>query len=81
MEREPDEVKAGRERRLAMAEELRKAELVRDRLEGLIRLTETFPGDHVMRARLEDLNLERTLKEVEGAVRDLTDRLLYPRGT
>ncbi len=81
MEREPDEVKAGRERRLAMAEELRKAELVRDRLEGLLGLTGTFPEGHPMRARLEDLHLERALGEVEGEVRDLTDRLLYPRGT
>ena len=81
MEREPDEVRAGRERRLAMAEELRKAELVRDRLEGLVRLTGTFPEGHAMRARLDDLHLERALGEVEGDVRDLTDRLLYPRST
>jgi hypothetical protein len=81
MEREPDEVRAGRERRLSMAEELRKAELVRDRLEGLVRLTGTFPEGHAMRARLENLHLEHALGEVEGEVRDLTDRLLYPRGT
>jgi hypothetical protein len=81
MEREPDEVRAGRERRLTMAEELRKAELVRDRLEGLVRLAGTFPEGHAIRARREDLHLERALGEVEGEVRDLTDRLLYPRGT
>jgi hypothetical protein len=64
-----------------MAEELRKAELVRDRLEGLVRLAKDFPEGHAMRARLEDLHLERALGEVDGEVRDLTDRLLYPRGT
>lgn len=81
MDREPDEVRAGRERRLTMAEELRKAELVRDRLEGLVRLAGTFPEGHTMRVRLDNLHLERALGEVEGEVRDLTDRLLYPRGT
>jgi hypothetical protein len=48
--RDPREA-AARERQTAMADELRKAELVRDRLEGLNQLvavrdkaTETFPG-------------------------------------
>ena len=81
MEQDRPEGVASRGRQAAMVEELRKAELVRDRLEGLVRLAETFPEGHAMRARLQDLHLERALAEVEGEVRDLTDRLLYPRGT
>ena len=38
MEREEVEFRAAKDRITAMAEELRKAELVRDRLEGLVRL-------------------------------------------
>ena len=81
MEQDRPEAVAARGRQAEMVEELRKAELVRDRLEGLLGLAGTFPEGHAMRARLEDLHLERALGEVEGEVRDLTDRLLYPRGT
>jgi hypothetical protein len=41
VERDEAEVRAGKRRRMAMVEELRKAELVRDRLEGLTNFRET----------------------------------------
>jgi hypothetical protein len=43
MERDDAEFRAASERITAMAEELRKAELVRDRLEGLARLMGSYP--------------------------------------
>jgi hypothetical protein len=76
-----DEARAGRERREAMAEELRKAELVRDRLEGLGRLARSYPEGHDMRVRLEGLHLERALGEVQEDIGRLWDRILHPRGT
>jgi hypothetical protein len=64
-----------------MAEELRKAELVRDRLEDLARLMGSYPEGHDMRARLEALHVDRALEGVNEDIRLLTDALLYPRGT
>jgi len=64
-----------------MAEELRKAELVRDRLEGLQRLVGTYPEGHDTRVLLEDLHLDRALGAVEEDIRVITDRLVHPRGT
>jgi hypothetical protein len=81
VERDPREATAARERQAAMAEELRKAELVRDRLEGLQRLVETYPEGHDTRVLLEDLHLDRALGAVEEDIRDLVDRLVHPRGT
>ncbi len=81
MEREDAEFKAANERITAMAEELRKAEAVRDRLEGLNRLMGSYPEGHDMRARLEALHLERALEGVEEGIRVLTDALQHPRGT
>jgi hypothetical protein len=81
MEREEGELRAANERIATMAEELRKAELVRDRLEGLARLMGAYPEGHDMRARLEALHLERALAGVEEDIRRLTDALLHPRGT
>jgi hypothetical protein len=75
------EFKAANERITAMAEEVRKAELVRDRLEGLDRLTGSYPEDHDMRTRLEDLHVNRTLEGVNEDIRVLTDALLHPRST
>ncbi len=69
------------ERTVAMVEELRKAELVRDRLEGLDELARTYPEGHDMRVRLENLQLERTLRAVEEEVRNLRDVLIHPGGT
>lgn len=81
MEREGAEFRAANERIRAMAEELRKAELVRDRLEDLDRLMGSYPEGHDMRARLEALHLERALDGVEEDIRVLTDAIQHPRGT
>ena len=64
-----------------MVEEVRKAELVRDRLQGLDQIARAYPEGHDMRVLLEDLRLDRTLGVVEEHVRTLRDALLYPRGT
>jgi hypothetical protein len=64
-----------------MAEELRKAELVRDRLEGLDRLMGSYPEGHDMRTRLEALHVDQALEGVDEDIRRLTDALLHPRGT
>ncbi len=81
VEREGYEVRAGRERRMAMAEEIRKLELVRDRLRGVEEIAKTYPEGHDMRARLDDLRVDRVLEAVEEELRDLWDRTLHPRGT
>ena len=81
MEREGAEFKAANERITTMAEELRKAELVRDRLEGLDRLMGSYPEGHDMRERLEALHVGRALEGVEEDIRDLWDRIQHPRGT
>ena len=64
-----------------MVEELRKAELVRDRLEDLQRLVGTYPEGHDTRVLLEDLHLDRALGAVEEDIRVITDHLVHPRGT
>ena len=64
-----------------MVEELRKAELVRDRLEGLLRVVRTYPEGHHTRMLLEDMQLDRALEVVEEDIRNLVERLTYPRGT
>jgi hypothetical protein len=81
MEREEAELRAANERMSGMAEELRKAELVRDRLEGLGRLMGSYPEGHAMRARLENLHLDQALEGVEEDIRDLWERIQHPRGT
>ena len=81
MEREDAELRAANERIATMAEELRKAELVRDRLEGLDRLMGSYPEGHDMRARLEALHVDRALEGVYEDIRLLTDALQHPRGT
>jgi Cys-tRNA synthase (O-phospho-L-seryl-tRNA:Cys-tRNA synthase) len=81
MEREEAEFRAANERITAMAEELRKAELVRDRLEGLVRLMGSYPEGHDMRKRLQALDVDLALEGVNEDIRRLTDALLYPRGT
>lgn len=68
-------------RRAVMVEEVRKAELVRDRLQGLDQIARAYPEGHDMRVLLEDLRLDRTLGVVEEHVRTLRDALLHPRGT
>jgi hypothetical protein len=81
VEREEVEFRAAKDRITAMAEELRKAVLVRDRLEDLARLMGSYPESHDMRARLEDLHVDQTLEGVDEDIRVLTDALQHPRGT
>jgi Cys-tRNA synthase (O-phospho-L-seryl-tRNA:Cys-tRNA synthase) len=81
LEQEEAALRAANERITTMAEELRKAELVRDRLEGLERLMGSYPEDHDMRARLEALHVDRALEGTNEDIRRLTDSLLYPGGT
>jgi len=81
VESDSREATAARQRQAAMVEQLRKAELVRDRLEGLQRLVGTYPEGHDTRVLLENLNLDRALGAVEEDIRDLVDRLVHPRGT
>jgi hypothetical protein len=74
------ERQAALERQAAMVEELRKAELVRDRLESLEQLVKSYPEGHDTRVLLENLHLDRALRAVEN-IRTLRDSLIYPRGT
>ena len=74
-------LRAANKRITTMAEELRKAELVRDRLEGLAQLMASYPEGHEMRARLEALHVDRALEGVDGDIRLLMDALQHPRGT
>ena len=75
------EAVAARGRQAAMVDELRKAELVRDRLESLQQLVGSYPEGHETRALLENLHLERALLAVEEHIGALRDALLYPRGS
>jgi hypothetical protein len=81
MESERPEVRAGKKRRLAMAEEIRKLELVRDRLQGVDEISKSYPKGHKMRARLDDLHLERVIEVVDDELQGLWDQTLHPRGT
>jgi Fe-S cluster assembly scaffold protein SufB len=81
LEKQEASHRAANERITTMAEELRKAELVRDRLEGLARLMGSYPEGHEMRARLEALHVDQALEEVNEDIRRLMDTLQYPGGT
>lgn len=81
MDRDDAEFRAANARIDALAEDLRKAELVRDRLEGLNRLMGSYPEGHDMRARLEEMHIERALEGVEEDIRSLRDAIQHPRGT
>jgi hypothetical protein len=81
MERDDAEFRAANKHITAMAEELRKAVLVRDRLEGLAQLMGSYPEGHDMRARLDALHIVRALEGVDEDIQLLTDALQYPRGT
>jgi hypothetical protein len=81
VEQDRPEAVAARERQEAMVEQLRKAELVRDRLESLQQLVGSFPEGNDTRVLLEDLHLERALRAVEEDIGALREALLYPRGT
>jgi hypothetical protein len=81
VEQDRSEAVAARGRQTAMVEELRKAELVRDRLESLQQLVDSFPEGHDTRTLLENLRLDRALRAVEENIGALQDALLHPRGT
>jgi hypothetical protein len=81
LKQEEASLRAANKRITTMAEELRKAELVRDRLEGLARLMGSYPEGHDMRKRLQALDVDLALEGVNEDIRRLTDALLYPRGT
>src|ERR687889_607019 len=81
LQQEEASLRAANERIATMAEELRKAELVRDRLEGLARLMGSYPEGHDMRERLEALDVERALEGVNEDIRIMTNTLMYPGGT
>jgi hypothetical protein len=75
------EARTGKDRRMAIVEELRKAELVRDRLEALDRITRSYPQGHAIREHLGALGVDRELEAVEEDIRGLWDRVQHPRGT
>ena len=78
MDRERKEAIARQE---AMAEDLRKAELVRDRLESLDNIAKSYPEGHDMRVLIEGLYIDQALRAVEEEIRALRQALIYPRGT
>jgi len=81
MERDDAELRAANERITEMAEEPRKAVLVRDRLEDPARLMSSYPEGHDMRARLDAIHVDRALEGVDEDIQVLTDALQHPRGT
>jgi hypothetical protein len=64
-----------------MVEDLRKAELVRDRLESLDQSARAYPEGHDIRELVEGLHLNQALRVVEEEVRTLRDALFHPRGS
>ena len=68
-------------RQAVMVEELRKAELVRDRLESLEQSAKAYPEGHDMRVLIEELHIDQALRAVEEEVRTLREALIHPRGT
>ena len=78
MERRRQEAIARQE---AMVEELRKVELVRDRLESLDQSARAYPEGHDIRVLVEGLHLDQALRVVEEEIRSLRDALFHPRGS
>jgi endonuclease V-like protein UPF0215 family len=78
VEREHQEAIARQE---VMAEELRKAELVRDRLESLEQSAKAYPEGHNIRVLIEGLHLDEALRAVEEYIRTLREALIHPRGS
>ena len=78
MEREQQQAVARQE---VMVEELRKAELVRDRLESLEQSAKAYPEGHDMRVLIEELHVKQALRAVEEEIRSLREALIHPRGT
>ncbi|HKH12988.1 MAG TPA: hypothetical protein VKA73_17740 [Rubrobacter sp.] len=80
-EKDQEEVRAGRERRLAMADDIRKLETVRERLVAVEEVAQAYPEGHHMRVRLENLKLNKVVEDLDEELRDLYDRTAHPRGT
>jgi hypothetical protein len=84
-DREVVTVERGRQeaiaRQEAMVDDLRKAELVRDRLESLDQSARAYPEGHNIRVLIDGLHLDQVLRVVEEEVRTLREALLYPRGS
>ena len=78
MEREQQQAIARQE---VMVEELRKAELVRDRLESLEQSAKAYPEGHDIRVLIEELHIKQALRAVEEEIRSLREALIHPRGT
>jgi endonuclease V-like protein UPF0215 family len=78
VEREQQEAIA---RQGVMAEELRKSELVRDRLESLEQSAKAYPEGHDIRVLIDGLHLEEALRAVEEYIRTLREALIHPRGS
>ena len=78
MDRERQEALARQE---AMVEDLRKAELVRDKLQSLDNSAKAYPEGHEMRVLIEGLHIDQALRAVEEVIRALRDALVHPRGT
>jgi hypothetical protein len=78
VERERQEAIA---RQGTMAEDLRKAELVRDRLQGLEQSARAYPEGHHIRVLIEGLHIEQALQAVDEEVRTLREALIHPRGS
>ena len=81
MEREDAGLKAANERITTMADDLRRAEQVRNRLKELDELMGSYPEGSEMRTRLVQLHIERALDGVEEDIRVLMDAIQHPRGT
>jgi hypothetical protein len=69
------------EQTAAIVEELHKAELVRDKLEGLDQIARSYLENHHTRVLLENLHLDRAVEAVEEDIRSLRDALLHPSST
>ena len=80
-EKDQDRVRAGKERRTAMADDIRKLETVRERLVAVEEVAQTYPEGHHMRVRLENLKLNKVVEDLDEDLRDLYDRSAHPRGT
>jgi hypothetical protein len=78
MERERQEAIARQE---VMAQDLRKAELVRDRLQSLEQSAKAYPEGHDIRLLIEGLHIDQALRSVEEEIRGLREALIHPRGS
>jgi hypothetical protein len=78
VERERQEAIARQE---VMAQDLRKAELVRDRLQSLEQSAKAYPEGHDIRLLIEGLHIDQALRSVEEEIRGLREALIHPRGS